>query len=280
MNEFVSAASLAACCWPESAFAFGGRISLTSPRSCWSVTPGFAATAISSSFPSFSNSRCAVGRSKPARVAPPIERFEPNSTIPEIFSFSTGPSTCTPISSPILKSFLSAVPESITTSSVFGQLPSTSRSGLKGESPSAIEKPRFGAPPKTIALLSLPISDVESLSTLPSACADVRQLAHLGEQRLVERRVGDAAAVREVERGLPGDDDVRPLADVSEDLVERAVDRVGQHERPADHRDAEDDRERGQDRAQLARQEPFERKLRHGLLGVHPARGAPRRLIS
>ena len=38
------------------------------------------------------------------------------------------------------------------------------------ESPSAIAKPRFGAPPKTIALPSFPISDVESLSTLPSAC--------------------------------------------------------------------------------------------------------------
>ena len=41
--------------------------------------------------------------------------------------------------------------------------------GLKRLSPFAIEKPRFGAPPKTIALPSFPISDVESLSTLPSA---------------------------------------------------------------------------------------------------------------
>ena len=44
-------------------------------------------------------------------------------------------------------------------------------SGLKGDSPFAIAKPRFGAPPKTIALLSRSISVVDSLSTLPSASA-------------------------------------------------------------------------------------------------------------
>ena len=195
MNSFVSAASSDACCCPESACAPGGRISRTSDRSCWSVTPGFDATAISSSRPSFSNSRWAVGRSKPARVAPPIERLEPNSTIPEMRSRSTGPSTCTPISSPIAKSSLSATPESITTSSGPGHAPPTSRSGLNGESPSAIAKPRFGAPPYTIALLSLPMSDVESLSTLPSACATPGELAHLVQERLVERRLGDPAAV-------------------------------------------------------------------------------------
>ena len=169
MNSFVSAASSEACCCPESACALGGRISLIWARSCWSVTPGFAATAISSRRPSFSNSRCAVGRSKPASVAPPIERLEPNSTIPEIRSRSTGPSTCTPISSPIAKPSFLATPESITTSFGPGHEPWTRRRGLNGESPSGIANPRFGAPPYTIALLSLPISDVESLSTLPSA---------------------------------------------------------------------------------------------------------------
>ncbi len=147
MNSFVSAASSVACCWPESACAFGGRISRISARSSWSLTPGFEATAISSRRPSFWNSRCAVGRSKPASVAPPIERSVPNSTMPEMRSRSTGPSTCTPIPSPISKSSLSATPESITISSGPGQEPATSRSGLKGESPSAIEKPRLGAPP-------------------------------------------------------------------------------------------------------------------------------------
>ncbi len=147
MNSFVSAASSCACASPVRACASGGRIGSISESSCWSETPGFAATAISSRRPSFSKSRCAVGRSKPASVAPPIERSEPNSTIPEIRRRSTGPSTWTPISSPIPKSSLSATPESITTSSGPGQAPSTSLSGLNGESPSAIAKPRFGAPP-------------------------------------------------------------------------------------------------------------------------------------
>ena len=49
--------------------------------------------------------------------------------------------------------------------------PSTSVSGLKTESPLAIEKPRLGAPPDTTAFPSSPMSCVASESTLPSACA-------------------------------------------------------------------------------------------------------------
>ena len=147
MNSFVSAASSCACACAVRAWAFGGRIGRISESSCWSETPGFAATAISSRRPSFSKSRCAVGRSKPASVAPPMERSEPNSTIPEMRRRSTGPSTWTPISSPIAKSSLSATPESITIWSAPGQSPSTSRRGLNTESPSAMAKPRLGAPP-------------------------------------------------------------------------------------------------------------------------------------
>ena len=60
-----------------------------------SETPGAAATAISSSLPCFSKIRCAVGRSNPASVAPPIVETEPNLTTPEMRSRSTGPSPCT-----------------------------------------------------------------------------------------------------------------------------------------------------------------------------------------
>ncbi len=139
--------------------------------SCSSVVSAEAATAISSSLPSFLKSRCAVGRSKPARVAPPIERSELKRTMPATRSRSTGPSAWTPIVSPILKSSSSAVPSSMTTSFGPGQSPSTSASGLNGDSPRAIEKPRFGAPPLTTALPSRPISVVDSLSTPPSASA-------------------------------------------------------------------------------------------------------------
>ena len=135
MNSFVSAASSLACCVPDSAWVAGGRISRTWERSSWSVTPGFEATAISSNLPCLRKRRCAVSRSKPASVAPPMERSEPNLVRPEMRRRCTGPSACTPIVWPTAKSFLLAVPSSITTSFGPGQSPDTSRSGLKAESP-------------------------------------------------------------------------------------------------------------------------------------------------
>ena len=72
--------------------------------------------------------------------------------------------------SPTLKSSFFAVASSITISFGPGQPPSTSLSGLKGESPLAMLKPMLGALP-TIALPSLSIRTVDSLSTPPSACA-------------------------------------------------------------------------------------------------------------
>ena len=97
MNEFVSEASSCACCEPVFACAVGGRIARTFLRSCASDTPGFAATAISSSLPGLSNSFCAVGTSKPASVAPPIVETEPNLISPETRRRVTGPSAWTPI---------------------------------------------------------------------------------------------------------------------------------------------------------------------------------------
>ncbi len=71
--------------------------------------------------------------------------------------------------SPTLKSCFFAVASSITISFEPGQPPSTSLSGLKGESPSAMLNPIAGALP-TIALPCLSIRIVVSLVTLPSAC--------------------------------------------------------------------------------------------------------------
>ena len=147
MNSFVSAASSSDCCAAEITWVLSGSTGRISSISCWSETPARAATATSSSLPSLSKSRCAVGRSKPARVAPPSEEAEPNVMIPEMRSRSAGPAAWTPTSSPTAKSSLSAVDSSTTTSPGPGQAPSTSVSGLNCESPSAIEKPRFGAPP-------------------------------------------------------------------------------------------------------------------------------------
>ena len=87
MNSFVSSASSLACCAARPDLRARRQDLRGSRRAAPAVeTPGFAATAISSSLPSFWKSRCAVGRSKPASVAPPIERTEPNSTIPEMRS--------------------------------------------------------------------------------------------------------------------------------------------------------------------------------------------------
>ena len=64
--------------------------------------------------------------------------------------------------------------------------------------------------------------------------------------RLNRRRPG------QVEGRLPADDDVRPLARLEEDGMERVVDRVRQDVGAGNRRDAEDDRDRRQRRPQLA----------------------------
>ena len=147
MNWFVSSASSFACSDASLTSAVGGRIFRMSSTSFSCGTPGAAATAISSSLPSLSKIRCAIGRSKPASVAPPIVETDPNRKNPEMRRRSTGPSPWTPTVWPISKFSLSAVASSIATSPDPGHWPVVSVSGLKTESPLAIEKPRFGAPP-------------------------------------------------------------------------------------------------------------------------------------
>ena len=140
--------------------------------------------------------------------------------------------------------------------------PSMSVSGLKTESPFAIEKPRFGAPPKTTAFPSSPMNCVASESTLPSACATSGSSRTCGSSDSSRVGCGHPGLVSDVEGRLARDDGVRALADVGEDPVERLVDRVGQDERPADHRDAEDDRDRRERGAELPAQQPADRRTR------------------
>jgi hypothetical protein len=82
---------------------------------------------------------------------------------------SIGPSAWTPISSPTSSPFFDAVETSITTSSSPGQLPLSSCSVLNSGLDGSTLKPRFGAPPKTIALPSSSISWVDWLATPPIA---------------------------------------------------------------------------------------------------------------
>ena len=116
------------------------------------MNPGLTETRMSSSLPTLSNSRWAVGRSNPARVAPPSELELPNRTKPEIRIVTTGPMAWTPIRCPARRLFLAAVLTSTTTSSGPGQWPLTSSSELNCGRLGSTLNPRLGAPPKAMAL--------------------------------------------------------------------------------------------------------------------------------
>ena len=192
------------------------------------------------------------GRS-PASVAPPIVSTEPNLTSPEIRNCSTGPSR--------LDADLVARPRGpsstrsrrrSTTSPAPGQAPLSSVSVLNSGLVGSTLKPRFGAPPKTIALPSSPISCASpptppiAAATSGSACTSASSdSANGGASLPCPSRRGRTADLPVIVASVP-------LVDLGEDRVERLVDRVGEDERAADHRDAEDDRDRGQRGAQLA----------------------------
>ena len=125
--------------------------------------------------------------------------------------------------------------------------------------------PIAGALP-TIALPCLSIRIVVSLVTLPSALLHLGNRADRREQGLVERRRIAAAAVGEVERRPAGDHRVRALTGLVEDRVERLVDRVREDVGAAHHRDPEHDRDRGQDRAQLAAEQTLQGELDHAVV--------------
>ena len=177
MNSFVSFASSVACAVAgphlraRRAGSPGSR-----RRAAPARRPACAATRIWSSLPSLSKSRCAVGRSKPASVAPPIGRTEPNLTSPEIRSCSTGPSAWTPIRLPDCEVLLvRGRRRRSRPRSAFGQAPLDERQRVElAACVGSTLKPRFGAPPKTIALPSLPIS-CASPPTPPIAACDVGQ---------------------------------------------------------------------------------------------------------
>ena len=74
MNSFVPSRPRSACAPPERTCARRAEVALEVGLSCGVETPGSAATRIWSSLPSLPNSRCAVGRSNAAIVAPPRRR--------------------------------------------------------------------------------------------------------------------------------------------------------------------------------------------------------------
>ena len=140
-------------CWaPVRTWVSEGRTGRIWATSCLGLIPGLALARISSSLPVRPSRRWAVVSWSPASVAPPSEDAEPNFTSPEIFSWTTGPTPCTPMSSPALRFFLLAVVVSMTTPPGPGQLPLTSRSELNWGLAGSTLKPRLGAPPEPIVL--------------------------------------------------------------------------------------------------------------------------------
>jgi hypothetical protein len=120
------------CAWSVdvSTCADAGSSGLISRTSCSAATPLFAATEIESNCPSFSNSFCAVGRSKAASVEPPVAETPASAAVPDSRYFCTGPRAETPICSPRWKPWSLAVCLSITTSPARGHRPLSRPSGL------------------------------------------------------------------------------------------------------------------------------------------------------
>jgi hypothetical protein len=113
-------------------------------------------------------------------------------------------------------------------------------------------------------LLALPVDQLHEVTGAadvedrPGRVLDVRQGRHLRLQRLGHRGLGGA-----LDDLLAGDHCTGVLVRALEEVVECLLHRVRQDEGPAHHRDAEDDRQRGERRAQLAAQQALQRRGLH-----------------
>ena len=166
--------------------------------------------------------------------------------------------------SPTLKFSAAAVPASSATCfGPSGHWPVLSFSGLNCGWEASLPSPNCGAPPEPSALPSRPkISALLDAigAIVPPAAATSGSARTLREQRRGNRR---RAALGALDDLLAGDHRVGLLVGRREDAVERLLDRVGQDERPADHRDADHDGERRQQRADLAAREALQRDGDH-----------------
>ena len=179
-----------------------------------------AAAEIASSVPLRSKSFCAVGIVKTAKVADPSDLTLPYCATPTSLNGRTGPRLVTRTVCPISKCWSSAVARSITTSfEALGQRPEVRRSGLNRGSEKSTPNPNDGAPLVEIAL-PLRVEDLGGrlVGDVPGRGLDVRQLAHLGEERLRDRRRLRRVAL-EVEPRLAADDGVGARVRVAEDFL-------------------------------------------------------------
>ena len=158
MSSCVDLLSAAACASALLTWVVSERSGVIWRTSSGSVVPGSAATRITSSRPTLSNTRRPVSRSKTVIDAPPIESTEPKPTMPAIRYFATGPSARTPTVWPISKPCFSAVDLSIAISpSPRGHSPVTSLNGFMVWS---AEVSSASASPSSTLPIGLPASSI------------------------------------------------------------------------------------------------------------------------
>ena len=198
MPSFVSAASAEAWAAPVCTSAVAGTSGSSFWTSCSGVVPSLAATEIESKWPSFAKSFCAVGTSKTANVAPPIESTDPNLAMPVISYCSTGPSAATPIVSPTPKlSFLAVLASMTTCFAPTAHVPAVRLSGENCGSLASSPTPNVGDPPlPPIFLPSSPTIwagfELDWMSKIPPAAASTSGIA----PDLVEHALGGPARAR------------------------------------------------------------------------------------
>ena len=118
--------------------------------------------------------------------------------------------------------------------------------------------PTIGSPCSSMIVASLPSPETSRIVPAAASTSGSARTCASRSSETVARPVCDHSTSRR-----PRDDGVRLVVRAREDRRERAVDRVREDERAAHHRDAEHDRDRGQDRAQLAAEQAAQRNSGH-----------------
>ena len=250
MSSAMSLASFSACCWPVSTVRSDGTAARTSAASWSSDTLPSPRTLTSDVLPSRSNHACASANVITVTVAPPIEETSPNLRMPETV---TG---CRPVSvdswscSPTEMSSSSAWSSSTATwPDCAGIAPSCTVNAVMSGGVDG-EDERRGAVGRRAQLVVAAHQEALRLDLRCDRLHAGQALDGVGHG-LVERHVAEGAVVGREAR-LLADDDADLLVARLEDVREGRVDLVGQHERAGDHRDAEQDGDRRQGRAELA----------------------------
>ena len=263
MSSELSCASSA----PDLTCASAGSSGWMSETSSAGVEPSTPATEIASYWPSRSKSVCAVATSKIANVALPSDLTSPYCAIPTTSKSCFGFSVEIAIVSPRAKSSRSAVPGVDDDLAVVlgpAALEQVERveDVVLGRGVEAEAEAR-----RAVRVDRLPVlaDDLRVELVVDPAHREVDRVdpPDLVEERRVDRRRLGLLEVDGDVRRLAADDDVRAGVRVGEDARERLVDRVREDVGAADHRDAEDDRERGQDGPDLAAEHAPQGEARH-----------------